>query len=265
MKAIVIAPRGKMGKVIIAAAQQFPDLEIIASVGPAGRDYIGKDTGLISGLGEEIGAPVVDDLESVIGNCDVIIDFSTRELSLAVLGAALKHRKALVCGTTGLSKEEQKRFKEAAGTIPVLYAANTSRLVGYMSKILEFCAKSFGEKADIEIIEMHDRYKLDAPSGTSREMGAHMAEAMGKNLGDLAVYGRKGAGARQKGEIGYHSLRAGSMPSSHIVMFGFMGERLEIAHHTYNWESFGRGACEAALYLRGKPAGLYTVKDAFGQ
>lgn len=264
MKTIIIGPRGKMGKVITAAAYEDERLRIVASVGPAGRDYIGRDTGLVAGLGVEIGAPVTDKLESVIDACDVIIDFSTKELSLRVIEAAKRHGKALVCGTTGFAPSDLAAFDGAATVIPVIHAANTSRVVGCMSELLKICARTFGSEADIEIIEMHDRNKVDAPSGTSKELGAIMAEAMGGDIGELAVYGRQGTGTRKEGSIGYHSVRSGSLPSSHVVMFGFMGERLEIAHHTYNWECFARGACDAAFYLRGKPAGLYTMKDVLG-
>jgi 4-hydroxy-tetrahydrodipicolinate reductase len=250
-----------MGKVITAAAFADKRFAIIAGVGPKGRDYIGKDIGLVSGLGQNVGAPVTDDLEAVIDNCDVIIDFSTRELSLAVLAAAVRHKKALVCGTTGFKPAELDEFKKAAGQIAVIQAANTSRVVNCMNKLLELCAVTFGDDADVEIIEMHDQNKVDAPSGTSKEMGEIIAQARQKKLSELAVYGREGAKARSKGSIGYHSIRAGNIPSSHVVIFGFMGERLEIAHHSYNWECFAKGACAAALFLQGKPAGLYTIKD----
>lgn len=261
MKVIVMGPRGKMGKLITQAAAGRDDMELIAGVGPKGREYIGKDVGTVAMTGRELGVPVVDDLESVIGQCDVVIDFSTKELSMAVLDAAVAHGKALVCGTTGFSGEEMARFRAAAEKIPVLYAANTSRLVNVMNKLLESVVKAAGKDLDIEILEMHDQWKKDAPSGTSLEMGETMAHALGKELSDIAVYGREGASPRVPGTIGYHSLRAGNIPSSHTVFFGGMGERLEITHHTYNWECFARGAVDCAAYLNGKPAGFYTVQD----
>ena len=174
---------------------------------------------------------------------------------------AIAHKKALVCGTTGFSPEEFQKFRDAANEIPMLYAANTSKLVNIMNKLLEIVTKAVGDEADIEILEMHDQWKKDAPSGTSREMGEIMAHAMGKELSDIAVYGREGECPRQKGTIGYHSLRAGNIPSSHSVYFGFMGERLEITHHSYNWECFARGACDCAAYLEGKGPGFYTIQD----
>ncbi|MGC4018236.1 MAG: 4-hydroxy-tetrahydrodipicolinate reductase [Muricomes sp.] len=261
MKLIVVGPRGKMGKLITQIAAEREDVELVAGVAPAGRDYIGKDLGQAAMTGSELGVPVVDDLSAVIDGCDVIIDFSTKEMAMEVLSLALTHKKGLVCGTTGFSADEMQRFKDAGREIPMLYAANTSKLVNVMNKLLEITATVIGEAADIEILEMHDQWKKDAPSGTSREMGEIMAHAMGKELSDIAVYGRHGVSPREKGTIGYHSLRAGNIPSSHTVYFGFMGERMEITHHSYNWECFARGACDCAVFLAGKEPGFYTIKD----
>lgn len=261
MKVIVVGPRGKMGKLITKIAAEKEELELVVGVGPKGRDYIGQDLGTVATIGYEIGVPVVDDLESVIDKCDVIIDFSTREMAMEVVKLATIHKKALVCGTTGFSEEEFSAFEEAAKEIPMLYAANTSKLVNVMNKLLEIAVKAVGEEVDIEILEMHDQCKKDAPSGTSKEMGEIMAHALGKELKDVAVYGREGEAPRVPGTIGYHSLRAGNIPSSHTVYLGGMGERLEITHHSYNWECFARGACDCALFLKDKGSGFYTIKD----
>lgn len=261
MKVIVVGPRGKMGRLITQIAAGRGDMELIAGVAPKGRDYIGRDLGQVAMTGCDLGVPVVDDLALVIDACDVIIDFSTKDMAMEVLDLAIAHKKALVCGTTGFSAEEMQRFRDAAAEIPMLYAANTSKLVNVMNKLLETAASAIGEEADIEILEMHDQWKQDAPSGTSKEMGEIIAHAMGKDLKDIAVYGREGVSPREKGTIGYHSLRAGSIPSSHTVFFGFMGERLEITHHSYNWECFARGACDCAAYAAGKKPGYYTIKD----
>lgn len=261
MKTIVTAPRGKMGKLIVQAAAKHQELELIAGIAPKGRDYIGSDLGLTAMTGIKLGVPVVDNLEAVIDDCDVIIDFSTTETGMEVLDCAVTHKKALVCGTTGFTPAQMQRFHDAAAYIPMLYAANTSKLVNIMNKLLELVAATVGEELDIEILEMHDQWKKDSPSGTSKEMGEIMAHALGKQLSDVAVYGREGASPREKGTIGYHSLRAGNIPSSHTVYFGGMGERLEITHHAYNWECFASGACDCAAFLYGKAPGFYTIKD----
>ena len=178
LKVIVIGPRGKMGKLITQVAASRDDMQLIAGVAPAGRDYIGSDLGTVAMTGRELGVPVVDDLGNVIDNCDVIIDFSTKEMAMTVLNLAIAHKKALVCGTTGLSPEEMQRFKDAAAHIPMLYAANTSKLVNIMNKLLELVTSTAGDELDIEILEMHDQWKKDAPSGTSKEMGEIMAHAL---------------------------------------------------------------------------------------
>lgn len=260
MKVIVIGPRGKMGKLITQAAAQRADMTLVGGVAPKGRGYVGKDLGEAAMLGERLGKPVCDDLEEIIEDCDVIIDFSTRETSMEVLDTARRYKKALVCGTTGFSEEERRRFVQAAGEIPILYAANTSRMVNVMRKLLEVAVQLLPD-ADIEILEMHDQWKMDAPSGTSRELGEAMAKALGKKWEEMAVFGREGVSPREKGTMGYHSLRAGNIPSSHTVFLGGMGERLEITHHSYNWECFARGACDCAAFLEGKPAGYYTIED----
>lgn len=261
MKVIVIGPKGKMGRLITAVAASRDDMELIAGIAPKGRSYIGQDLGSVAMIGSELGIPVTDDLEREIDRCDVIIDFSTKEMAMTVLDLAVTHKKALVCGTTGFTQEEMLRFQAAAKEIPMLYAANTSKLVNIMNKLLELVASTLKDEIDIEILEMHDQWKKDAPSGTSKEMGEIMARALGKELDDIAVYGREGASVRRPGTIGYHSLRAGNIPSSHTVFFGGMGERLEITHHSYNWECFARGACDCAAFLAGKEPGFYTIKD----
>lgn len=171
MKVIVTAPRGKMGKLITQVAASRDDMELVAGIGPKGRDYIGTDLGTVAMVGKELHVPVVDDLESVIDKCDVIIDFSTKEMAMEVLDLAIRHKKGLVCGSTGFSDEEMKRFEDAASSIPMLYAANTSKLVNVMNKVLEFITKTVGEELDIEILEMHDQWKKDAPSGTFQRNG----------------------------------------------------------------------------------------------
>lgn len=261
MKVIVIGPRGKMGRLITMAAASRDDMELVAGIGPKGRSYIGEDLGTVAMTGYALGVPVTDDLESVIDSCDVIIDFSTKEMAMEVLKLAISHKKALVCGTTGFCQEEMQRFRDAAREIPMLYAANTSKLVNIMNKLLELVTATLKDEIDIEILEMHDQWKKDAPSGTSKEMGEIMAHALGKELSEIAVYGREGTSPRHPGTIGYHSLRAGNIPSSHTVFFGGIGERLEITHHSYNWECFARGACDCAAFLAGKNPGFYTIQD----
>ena len=243
MKLIITAPRGKMGKLNTLIAADRPDIEIVGAIGPKGRDYIGEDLGKVASIGRDLGVRVYDDIEKIIDQCDCVLDFSTIELGMEILEACKNHGKALVCGTTGFSPEQRNAFSDAGKVIPVMLAANTSKMVNVMSKLLEQAASALGETCDIEILDMHDRNKLDAPSGTAKEM----AETLKK------------AGAK---EVTFHSMRGGDTPSNHIVYFFANGERLEIAHHSINWKCFASGAVDACEWIVGQPIGSYVISDS---
>ncbi len=247
MKIIIMAPKGKMANLILKAAALNESIEIVGVVGPKGRDYIGKDVGEVAFLGYNLGTKVTDNLEDCIENCDVVVDFSTVELSMAVLKTVLRHNKALICGTTGFSQEQVDMLHAAASQIPVLHASNTSYVVNLMYRLLEMAAKGLEGRCDIDLIEMHGNAKKDAPSGTAKEMAEVMADAM--------------VNKSAASTVNFHSIRSGDIPSSHTVLFGCMGERLEITHHAYNWDCYAKGACDAILFLSGKEKGLYTMKD----
>lgn len=263
MNLIVIAPNGKMGGAITRIAAGREDFTLVGGVGTKGRPYIGRDMGQVALVGHDLGVTVVDDLESVIEQCDVIIDFSTTDAAPATVRSAVRHRKALVCGTTGFTEGEFSIFHEAAQTIPLVYAPNTSKLVNLLSRFVECAARELGAEVDIEILDLHDRWKKDAPSGTARKLGESIAEQWGASLEQVAVYGREGVSPRTPGSVGFHSLRAGDIPSSHVVYIGGMGERLELAHHSYNMDCFARGACDCAAFLEKKAPGLYSAGDVF--
>lgn len=219
MKIIVIAPKGKMGRLIVAQGLSHPEIEIVGGVGRPGSDYIGEDVGLCAGAGHEVGSKVVDHIAKIIEQADGIIDFSNPALSMEIMAAAVKHHKPLVCGTTGFSEEEKQRLYEGAKTIPLLYAANTSKAVRLMNKLLSIVAKELEGRAEIDIVEMHDAKKMDAPSGTAKEMGEAMAHALGKELEEMMVCGRSGKGIRPSNEITFHSIRSGDISSSHQVFY----------------------------------------------
>ncbi|MBK5245847.1 MAG: 4-hydroxy-tetrahydrodipicolinate reductase [Peptostreptococcaceae bacterium] len=244
MKIIITAPKGNMGKLIVRAAAKKPMIEIIGGLASKGRDYIGLDLGVAAGLPNPLGVKVYDDLEEIIKECDMIIDFSTVDCSMKVIDLAIKHNKAFICGTTGFDEEEVKIINAAAKKIPLLKAANTSYVVNVMNKLLSEAAKDLNGMADIAIIDMHSAGKKDAPSGTAKEMASIIEKA-----------------AETNDTVSFHSIRAGDIPSSHTVMFGCMGERLEITHHAYNWECYAEGACKAIEYLSSKGPGLYLMED----
>ena len=182
-----------------------------------------------------------------------------------MLDACLKHKKALVVGTTGFSPEQRARLEAAAAEIPIMIAANTDRMVNVMRKLLMDAARELYDDTDIEIIDMHDNTKLDAPSGTARELIESMGEAVGVDLVDDAVYGRPlGRHPREKGKVTFHAVRGGDTPSSHTVFFFGEGERLEITHHCLNWKGCAKGAVNACRWMAGKPVGLYGIRESMG-
>lgn len=246
IKIVITAPRGHMDKLIVEAAAKRDDIKIVGGIGAPGRDYIGKDIGLVAGVGEELGALVYDDIEEIIDDCDLVVDFSTVELSMEMLDACLKHGKAFICGTTGFNEEQTEALLAAGEKIPMMKAANTSYVVNVMRKLLGQAAAMLGDKCKIEIIEMHSETKLDAPSGTAIEMAEEMAECASDKTYD---------------DITFHSVRAGNTPSTHQVIFGCMGEKMEISHDAYDWRCYAEGACDAVEFMAGKGPGLYTMED----
>ena len=265
MKLIIVAPRGKMASLIVADAAGREDIEIVAGIGPKGRDYIGKDIGEVAMIGRKAGAPVVDDLESVIDGADVVCDFSTVETGMEVLDSCLRHKKALVVGTTGFDAGQRARLEAASKEIPLMIAANTDRMVNVMRKLLMEAAAQLYDETDIEMVDMHDNTKLDSPSGTARELVESMGEAVGRDLVSDAVYGRPlGRHPREKGKVTFHAIRGGDTPSSHTVYFFGDGERLEITHHCLNWKGCAKGAVNACIWMADKPAGLYGIRDSMG-
>lgn len=248
VKIIITAPKGHMDGLIVKAALERDDIQVVGGIGPKGRDYIGSDIGMVCGLGRETGVLVYDDLEKIIDQCDMVVDFSTVALSMEVMEICFKHKKGLICGTTGFSREQEAKLLAAGDHIPMMKAANTSFVVNVMRKLLGTTAAALEDKCKIEIIEMHSETKVDAPSGTALELAEEMVQASGKTMDDIA----------------FHSVRAGNTPSSHKVLFGCMGEIMEISHHAYDWQCYARGACDAVVYIMKHGPGVYTMEDVVG-
>ena len=249
IKTLITAPRGSMGSLIVREAHAREGIEIVGALGAPGRDYIGRDAGIAAGVGTETGAAVYDDIEKIIDECDLVIDFSTVELSMEVLRSCIRHGKALICGTTGFTDEQTAEILSAGKYIPVMKASNTSYVVNVMKELLGEAAAKLGEKCTIEIIDMHSETKKDAPSGTAIEFAEEMAEkSPDKSYDDIA----------------FHSVRAGNTPSTHRVVFGCMGEKMEISHDAYDWQCYASGACDAALFMEGRAPGIYTMEDVIG-
>ena len=192
----------------------------------------------------------------------VLIDFTLPEVMLKNLAFCRKAGKAMVIGTTGLDAAQKQVLAEAGKDIPIVFAANFSVGVNLSLKLLDMAARVLGDDADIEIIEAHHRHKIDAPSGTALRMGEVIADALGRDLQKVAVYGREGhTGARERETIGFATVRGGDVVGDHTVLFACEGERLEVTHKASSRMTFAKGAVRAALWLDGREPGLYDMQD----
>jgi len=203
-----------------------------------------------------------DDLNSVIDQFDVLVDFTRPEATLDYLAVCVSAGKSMVIGTTGFDDAGLQMIKDAGTKIPVVFAPNMSVGVNLSLKLLEMAAKVIGEESDIEIVEAHHRHKVDAPSGTALKMGEVVANALGRDLSQCAVYGREGIEKpRDRQTIGFSTIRGGDVVGEHTVSFFMEGERVEITHKASSRLTFANGAIRASAWLQGKPAGLYSMQD----
>lgn len=264
MRVAITGASGRMGLTLIQAISQSPALTLAAAIDRAGSPIIGKDTGEL--IGAEIsGVKVSDNLAAVANDFDVLIDFTRPEASMAYIEFCQQSGKKLVLGTTGFSDGQKAKIAEAAKTTAIMMAPNMSVGVNLSLKLLEMAAKVMGDYTDIEIIEAHHRHKVDAPSGTALRMGEVVANALGRDLKDCAIYGREGiTGERNHKTIGFSTIRAGDIVGDHTVMFSDEGERLEITHKASSRMTFANGAVRAAYWLKDKSTGLYDMQDVLG-
>lgn len=255
---------GRMGRALIQAALADPRLRLAAALERPGAPQLGADAAVLAGL-PPCGVNLTDDVRAALPAFEVLVDFSRPEAALAALETCRAAHKAVVIGTTGFSADQKTAIAAAAREIPVCWSANYSVGVNVCFKLLEIAAKTLGEGYDVEIVEAHHRHKVDAPSGTALRMGEIVAAALGRRLDEVAVYGRQGqVGARDGQTIGFASVRGGDVVGDHTVMFLGEGERLEIAHRATSRGNFARGALRAAAWLRGRPPGLYDMRNVLG-
>lgn len=260
----VCGAAGRMGSRIVALSKDYADIKVTGAVEAKNNPTIGMDAGVVAGIGE-LGVKIVDDLEKVINNTDIAVNFTNPEATLEHLKIVKKHRKSMVIGTTGFSNDQITIIQEAAKEIPMVVSPNMSVGVNLLFKVLQDVARVLGDDYDVEIIEAHHRMKKDAPSGTAIKMARVIAETLGRNFDEVAVYARKGIiGERTTEEIGIQTVRAGDIVGEHTVIFGGLGERIEITHKASSRDTFARGALRAVLWLHGKPAGLYDMADVLG-
>ncbi|MDR0326926.1 MAG: 4-hydroxy-tetrahydrodipicolinate reductase [Planctomycetaceae bacterium] len=247
---------GRMGHRLIALTAADTDLTLAVALDVAGHPQIGKDVGELAGVGT-LGVALTAELEK---NIDVLIDFSSPKGMDALLKRCIELQIPLVYATTGLSQKQTKTLREAAQKIPLLWSPSMSMTVNLAMKLCESAAQALnGKDADVEIIEKHHRFKIDAPSGTALKFGQLIAEKM--NLTEQQ-HGRHGdVGKRKRHEIGYHAVRIGDNPGEHMILFGLPGETLEVTVKASNRDCYASGALAAAKFLFGKPAGLYGMND----
>jgi len=260
----VAGASGRMGLCLIKAAVLAEKAALVVALVRPGSDAVGKDAGVLAGIGE-LGVSVVDNLSSVVDQFDVLIDFTRPDVSMAFIELCQQAGKKIVIGTTGYTHAQKAVIAEAAKDVAIVLAPNMSIGVNLALKLLEMTAKVMGEYTDIEVIEAHHRHKVDAPSGTALRMGEVIAEALGRDLKDCAIYGREGnIGERDRKTIGFSTIRAGDIVGEHTVMFADEGERLEITHKATSRMTFANGAIRAAVWLKDKPIGLYDMQDVLG-
>lgn len=238
---VIVGSRGRMGEALMRLAAKDPQLELVGGVD---RD---------------------DDLAAMLPRGDVIIEFAHHSLSGSLARSVADLGKALVIGTTGHTAEERAEIKAVTGRIPVVFAPNYSIGVNLLFHLTKIAAETLGENYDQEVVEMHHRHKLDAPSGTARRLGEILAEAAGGTYEDLTLHGRHGdVGARPKRIIGMHALRGGDVVGDHTVVFAETGERVELTHRASSRDTFASGALRAARWACSQKPGLYTMQDVLG-
>lgn len=261
MRVAITGAAGRMGKVLIEAVQDSQVATLGAAIVHPESTLIGADAGEVAGVGR-LGVVMAGKLTDVLDDFDVLVDFTFPDLTLENLAVCQAHGKQMVIGTTGLTEAEKVQVERAAESVPVVFAPNMSVGVNVALNLLKTAAKVLGDDYDVEIIETHHRHKKDAPSGTALRMGEVIADALGRDLRECAVYGREGfTGERSRTEIGFETIRAGDVVGDHTVLFAGIGERIEITHKASSRMTFAKGAMRAAEWLSGKPAGLYDMQD----
>lgn len=264
MKVGIVGAGGRMGRLLVGLFHEQAGVEVAAASDRPGSDLIGRDAGELAGVGA-IGVAVGDDAEAVFEASDVAIEFSVPAATAAHAKLAARHGCAFVVGTTGLSAEEEGALREAAESVAIVYAPNMSVVVNVFMNLVERVAGILGPDYDIEIMEMHHKHKIDAPSGTAVGLGKAAARGRGVDLDEAAIWSRAGhTGPRPEGAIGFATLRGADVVGEHTVMFAGAGERLELTHRCTDRSLFGRGAVRAAEWVADKPPGLYTMNDVLG-
>jgi len=264
MKIAVSGAAGRMGKRILALAHEHPGVEITGALEAPGHSAQGSDAGDVAGIGS-IGVPITDNVDRVLENCDVLVDFSSPAVSVRNVRGAAEAKKAIVVGTTGFSADQKKEMDEIGSRTRCLIAPNMSMGVNLLFSIAGRVARALGDEYDVEIVEAHHRMKKDAPSGTANKLAEVIASALDRDLAVCGVHGRSGlVGERTAKEIGVMALRGGDIVGEHTVMFVTNGERIELTHRAHSRDALARGAIRAAVWVISQADGVYDMQDVLG-
>jgi 4-hydroxy-tetrahydrodipicolinate reductase len=261
---IVTGAAGKMGSRIIQLIGESETFKLRGAVERKEHPRLGSDAGEVAGT-RRLGVPIHHDLEGVLKETDVVMDFTAPASTVAILPSVARAKKPIVIGTTGFSKKEMDILRDLVRPIACVLSPNMSVGVNLLFKILADVARVTGDDYDVEIVETHHRFKKDAPSGTALAMAQVLAEVLKRDLGEVGVYSRAGiTGERKRKEIGIQSVRAGDVVGEHTVIFGGLGERIEITHKAHSRDNFARGALLAAQWVVSRKPGLYDMQDVLG-
>jgi len=264
MKLVLAGAAGKMGMAILDSLYQEDDLTLVAALEKKGHPSVGKDVGLLIGVGKW-GVPITDRAIQAVQVAEVVVDFSLVQNTLVILQHVQKLKRPMVIGTTGFTHEEELKIKKAAKQVPIVRSPNMSVGVNLLFKLLSDAARVLGKEYDADILEIHHRQKRDAPSGTALRIKEILAFSRGMSLPTVDRSVRQGMrGLREAGEIGIQSLRAGDVIGEHTVIFAGPGERIEMTHRAHSRNNFARGALIAARWVADKPPGLYDMLDVLG-
>ena len=263
LRIAIAGASGRMGRMLIEAVLNAPDCQLAGALDIPGNPALGLDAGAF--LGRTTGVVITSELASGLANAQVLIDFTRPQGTMAHLKVCRELGVKMVIGTTGFSDADKAELKQAAASLAIVLAPNMSVGVNVTLKLLDMAAKALSTGYDIEVIEAHHRHKVDAPSGTALKMGEVIAEALGRDLKDCAVYAREGhTGERDPSSIGFATIRGGDIVGDHTVMFAGTGERVEITHRSGSRSNYAQGSLRAARYLSQHPSGMFDMFDVLG-
>ena len=261
---VVAGAAGRMGSRLVALLQPESELRLVAALEAPGHAALGRDAGESAGVGQ-LGIPIGADVDAALGRDRILIEFSVPDASLAHVREVARHGGRAVIGTTGFTATQREELARIGTSIPLLVSPNMSVGVNVAFKVLADMARMLGDEYDVEIVETHHRFKKDAPSGTALRMAEVVATALGRDLAKTAVYDRHDKLAeRARKEIGMAALRSGDVVGEHTVVFGSLGERIELTHRAHSRDNFARGALRGARFIATARPGLYSMQDVLG-